>query len=232
MNILVFGPDRLMPRIRDQKVGASWDLFRAKSAEEIWDFFGTHEFQAAVMGVCSNDPEALQCIRLAKEVLRVPVVIALASAHEAATFGGHLPVGADVVLIDCGEDRLTKLQCDALVRFANQVAVEDISSGDVTFHMSRNTFSVKGQDIHLPRKQHQLLELLFLKQGRTVTTEMVFNQLYGWEKPPSSKIVDVFICQIRRKLREAGSERNCIQTIWGQGYSLGKNVPELIKKAA
>ena len=218
MNVLFFGSDRLLSRVRSQTQGQSWELTEVSGPEEVEDLKGTHEFHAAVIGVCPNNKQALQSIKASKHALKVPVVIALTPMKHASEFARCLPEGADVVLADCSDDRFLKSQCDALVRLANEVAAEDIVSNDVTFHTSRDAFSVRGQYVRFPRKQHKLLELLFLKSGRTVTTDMVLNHLYGWEEPPNSKIVDVFVCQIRRRLREAGSQECCIQTVWGQGY--------------
>ena len=99
----------------------------------------------------------------------------------------------DIVLPDCGNDRVTKLSCDTILRLANGVPTESITCGNVRFDLAENRFSVKGEAIHLPRKKHKLLERLFLKQGRTVSKEMMFDHLYGWDEPPEAKIIDVFV---------------------------------------
>ncbi|WP_299734026.1 winged helix-turn-helix domain-containing protein [uncultured Tateyamaria sp.] len=218
MKILFYGSDALLARVRRQVNGQSWDIYRAEDPDHVFDYEDTHSFQAALFGLCENDLAVRAATWNAKNALDIPVAIGLASQDQVMSFSERTQNGLDIVVPECGNDRLTKHQCDAILRFANGSPAERISCGGVSFHMADDRFSVNGQSIYLPYKKHKLLELLFLKRGRTVTKEMVFNHLYGWEEPPEAKIVDVFICQIRRALREAGLKEECIQTVWGQGY--------------
>ena len=218
MNILFYGSDELLARVRRQVTGKSWDIHRAEDPDHVLDFEDTHSFQAALFGLCEEGQAVRAAVRNAKNTLDIPVAIGLAAQGHVVSFRESSQPGLDIVVPECGNDRLTKQQCDAILRFANGAPSKSVACGGVSFHMSEGRFSVNGQEIHLPQKKHKLLELLFLKRGRTVTKEMVFNHLYGWEEPPEAKIVDVFVCQIRRALREAGLEEECIQTVWGQGY--------------
>ena len=65
-----------------------------------------------------------------------------------------------------------------------------------------------------------MLELLSLRKGTTLTKEMFINHLYGGMDEPELKIIDVFICKLRKKLSRACANENCIETIWGRGYVL------------
>jgi len=66
----------------------------------------------------------------------------------------------------------------------------------------------------------RMLELLALRQGHTITKEMFLNQLYGGIDEPEQKIIDVFICKLRKELAEASGGKNYIETVWGRGYAL------------
>ena len=220
MKILYLGSDELLARLRKQTIGQTWEIHHAKELDHILDFEGTHVFQAALIELYTDECRIRTAAQNVKKVLRVPVVIGLLSQDQAVGFSEKLQQGLDTVVPECGNDRLTKLQCDAILRFANGTPSESILCGGVTFQISEDRFSVSGREIHLPPKNHKLLELLFLKRGRTVTKDMVFNHLYGWDEPPEAKIVDVFVCQIRRILREADLNQDCIQTVWGQGYRI------------
>ncbi len=232
MKILVLGSQRFFDRVQCQTIGQNWELFRAKDSDETKDYVGTHSFQAAIVDLCARDAKLKKAAKVAKSALRIPVVIGLASRHFASNFSTHFVMGTDVVLTDCGEDRLLKLQCDSLLILANGISSKDLVIGDVTFHTSRDAFSVKGKDVHLPVKKHQLLELLFLNHGKIVTKEMIFNHLYGWDEPPGSKIVDVFICHIRKVLCDEGITKDFIQTVRGRGYTLRSyNCPDLLSAA-
>ena len=65
-----------------------------------------------------------------------------------------------------------------------------------------------------------MLELLALRQGSTITKEMFLNHLYGGMDEPEVKIIDVFICKLRKKLANASGGKNYIETVWGRGYFL------------
>ena len=65
-----------------------------------------------------------------------------------------------------------------------------------------------------------MLELLSLRRGTTLTKEMFLNHLYGGMDEPELKIIDVFICKLRKKLANAANGKNYIETVWGRGYVL------------
>ncbi len=56
------------------------------------------------------------------------------------------------------------------------------------------------------------------RAGRCVTKEMILDHCYGGMDEPEQKIVDVFVCKLRKKLRDAGAPSDFIETVWGRGY--------------
>ena len=78
------------------------------------------------------------------------------------------------------------------------------------------TVEVGGQRVHLTGKEYQMLELLSLRKGTTLTKEMFLNHLYGGMDEPELKIIDVFICKLRKKLANASEGRNFIETVGGR----------------
>jgi two-component system cell cycle response regulator CtrA len=79
--------------------------------------------------------------------------------------------------------------------------------------------------VHLTGKEYSILELLVLRKGMVLTKEAFLNHLYGGMDEPEMKIIDVFICKLRKKLAQAG-EGNLIGTVWGRGYMLRDPVTE------
>jgi two-component system cell cycle response regulator CtrA len=77
---------------------------------------------------------------------------------------------------------------------------------------------ISGARVHLTGKEYQMLELLSLRKGTTLTTEMFLNNLYGGMDEPEIKIIDVFICKLRKKHAVASSGKDYIETVWGRGY--------------
>ena len=76
-----------------------------------------------------------------------------------------------------------------------------------------------------------MLEMLALRKGSTLTKEMILSQLYGGMDEPEIKIIDVFICKLRKKLANASGGRNYIETVWGRGYMLNENAAAVQARA-
>ena len=88
------------------------------------------------------------------------------------------------------------------------------------------------QRVHLTGKEYQMLELLSLRKGTTLTKEMFLNHLYGGMDEPELKIIDVFICKLRKKLAAATDGKNYIETVWGRGYVLREPDEEEYRESA
>ena len=114
----------------------------------------------------------------------------------------------------------------AIVRRSKGHAQSVIQTGDLVVRLDTKTVEVNGTRVHLTRKEYQMLELLSLRKGTTLTKEMFLNHLYGGVDEPELKIIDVFVCKLRKKLVGATGGDSYIETIWGRGYMLRDPVPE------
>ena len=108
----------------------------------------------------------------------------------------------------------------AIVRRSKGHAQSAIQTGDLLVSLDTKTVEVNGARVHVTRKEYQMLELLSLRKGTTLTKEMFLNHLYGGMDEPELKIIDVFICKLRKKLANASNGKNYIETVWGHGYVL------------
>ena len=108
----------------------------------------------------------------------------------------------------------------AIVLPSKGTAESVITTGDLKVNLDAKTVEVNNQRVHLTGKEYQMLELLSLRKGTTLTKEMFLNHLYGGMDEPELKIIDVFICKLRKKLASATGGKNYIETVWGRGYVL------------
>jgi two-component system, cell cycle response regulator CtrA len=108
----------------------------------------------------------------------------------------------------------------AIVRRSKSPAQSVIQIGDLVVNLDTKTVEVNGARVHLTGKEYQMLELLSVRKGTTLTKEMFLNHLYGGMDEPALKIFDVFICKLRKKLVSASNGKNYIETVWGRGYAL------------
>ena len=114
----------------------------------------------------------------------------------------------------------------AIIRRSKGHSQSIIKTGDIEVNLDGKTVEVRGNTVHLTGKEYQILELLSLRKGTTLTKEMFLNHLYGGMDEPELKIIDVFICKLRKKLSEATGRENHIETVWGRGYVLRDPKPD------
>jgi two-component system, cell cycle response regulator CtrA len=108
----------------------------------------------------------------------------------------------------------------ALVRRSKGHAQSVISNDDLCINLDTKMVEINGARVHLTGKEYQMLELLALRKGITLNKEMFLSYLYGGMDEPEMKIIDVFVCKLRKKLANASGGKDYIETVWGRGYVL------------
>ena len=139
-------------------------------------------------------------------------------------------IGADDYLVKPFDRRELVARVHAIVRRARGHAQSVIKTGRLTVNLDSRTAEVGGRPLHLTGKEYAILELLSLRKGTTLTKDMFLNHLYGGIDEPEVKIIDVFICKLRKKLNTATDGENYIETVWGRGYVL-RDPPEATGEA-
>ena len=131
-----------------------------------------------------------------------------------------LGVGADDYLTKPFDKRELVARIQAIVRRSKGHPDSIIQTGKLKVNLDAYMLEVNNQPLHLTGKEFGILELLSLRKGTTITKEMFLNHLYGGMDEPEIKIIDVFVCKLRKKLSAATGGDNYIETVWGRGYVL------------
>ena len=161
--------------------------------------------------------EVLRQLRLAR--VETPILILSGMDDTEAKIKGF-GFGADDYLTKPFHREELVARIHAIIRRSKGHSQSVIRTGAVNVNLDAKTVDVDGSAVHLTGKEYQMLELLSLRKGTTLTKEMFLNHLYGGMDEPELKIIDVFICKLRKKLAEATGGQNYIETVWGRGYVL------------
>ena len=166
--------------------------------------------------------EVLRQLRLAR--IETPTLI-LTGADDTESKIKSFGFGADDYLTKPFHREELVARIHAIIRRSKGHSQSVIRTGEVNVNLDAKTVEVGGATVHLTGKEYQMLELLSLRKGTTLTKEMFLNHLYGGMDEPELKIIDVFICKLRKKLAEATGGQNYIETVWGRGYVLREPAP-------
>jgi two-component system cell cycle response regulator CtrA len=120
----------------------------------------------------------------------------------------------------------------AIVRRSKGHAHSVIRTGDLCVDLDTKTVEINGTRVHVTGKEYQMLELLALRKDTTLSKEMFLSHLYGGLEEPEMKIIDVFICKLRKKLAGASGGKDYIETVWGRGYMMREVAEPEVKISA
>ena len=162
--------------------------------------------------------------RLRSGRIDTPILI-LSGLDEADSKVKGFGIGADDYLTKPFDRRELVARAHAIVRRARGHSQSVINTGRLSVNLDSRTAEVDSRPLHLTGKEYTILELLSLRKGTTLTKDMFLNHLYGGIDEPEVKIIDVFICKLRKKLNSATEGENYIETVWGRGYVL-RDPPE------
>ncbi len=161
--------------------------------------------------------DVLKKLRVAK--VGTPILI-LSGQNEIESKVRGLGFGADDYLTKPFHKEELVARINAIVRRSKGHSQSVIRTGKLAVNLDTKTVEVDNQRVHLTGKEYAMLELLSLRKSTTLTKEMFLNHLYGGMDEPELKIIDVFICKLRKKLAAACGGENYIETVWGRGYVL------------
>jgi two-component system, cell cycle response regulator CtrA len=186
--------------------------------EEALEVAKHYEYDAILMDLNLPDMPGLEVLRkLRLNKVSTPVLV-LSGMADMDSKLKCLGAGADDYLIKPANHAELAARMRAVVRRAKGHAQSVIQIGDLAVNLDIKSAEIGGERVPLSCKEYQMLELLALRRGTTLTKETFLNHLYGEMDEPEAKIIDVFVCKLRKKLAAFTQGRNYIETVWGQGY--------------
>ncbi len=203
-------------------------VYKTGLGEEGVDLAKVYDYDVVLLDLNLPDMSGyavLRSLRSAKVHTPILILSGLASIEDKIR---GLGLGADDYLSKPFHKDELIARIHALVRRSKGHADSVIAIGDLIVQLEARTVELYGQKLHLTGKEYQMLELLALRRGSTLTKDMFLNHLYGDLDEPDAKIIDVFICKLRKKLANASGGQDYIETIWGRGYALREPTEQAI----
>ena len=193
-----------------------------------------YDYDIIILDLMLPDMDGYEVLRrLRASKVETPVLI-LSGLTESDKKVKGLGTGADDYLTKpFNKDELIA-RIHAIVRRSKGHSESIIRTGRMAVNLDARTVEAEGKSVHLTGKEYGILELLSLRKGTTLTKDMFLNHLYNGMDEPELKIIDVFVCKLRKKLSTACDGDNYIHTVWGRGYVLRdpEDVDEAPKKPA
>lgn len=192
----------------------------SQSGEEGFEIGKIYEYDAIILDLNLPDINGYELLKKIRESsIRAPILI-LSGMHDIADKVKALGFGADDYVTKPFSKQELVARVKTLIRRAKGHASPVITVGSLVLNIDTKTITAMGEQVSLTSKEYKILELLMLRKGISITKESFINYLYSGLDEPEAKIIDVFMCKIRRKLEESLGEegRSYIATIWGRGY--------------
>jgi two-component system cell cycle response regulator CtrA len=191
----------------------------ASTGEEALELAALYDYDIVILDLMLPDMEGYEVVRrLRGNRVETPVLILSGLSRPQAKVKGF-GMGADDFITKPFDQQELLARIQAIVRRAKGFSQPTLSVGSLTLNLGSREVRVDGRDVHLTGKEYAILELLTLRKGLVLTKEVFLNHLYGGIDEPEAKIIDVFICKLRKKLAQAGAGE-LIGTVWGRGYVL------------
>jgi two-component system cell cycle response regulator CtrA len=201
------------------------NVYSTDLGDEGIDLALTYDYDAIITEIRLDDVADFDVVRSTRaKGCKTPIIVI--SGHSGTDIQAKAyNLGADDFVIKPFHKDILVSKIQAVVRRTRGHAQSIVQTGNLTLNLDSRTCQVAGRPVNLTGKEYQMLEILSLRKGTTITKEMFLNHLYGGLDEPEIKIIDVFICKLRKKLRTANAEgdfsgQHFIETVWGRGYLL------------
>jgi two-component system cell cycle response regulator CtrA len=198
-------------------IGAIVD--QTDTGEEALELVRHYDYDIVVLDLLLPDMEGYEVVRRMRGArLETPVLILSGLARPQAKVKGF-GMGADDYITKPFDKEELVARIQAVIRRSKGYSQPVLKVGGLLLNLDSREVQVEGREVHLTGKEYAILELLVLRRGMVLTKEAFLNHLYGGIDEPEMKIIDVFICKLRKKLAQAGAG-NLIGTVWGRGYMM------------
>jgi len=189
----------------------------AETGAEAMELAKLYDYDAIILDVMLPDIEGYEVVRRLRSARKDSPVLMLSAQNRAQAKIRGLQAGADDYLAKPFDAEELVARVQAIIRRSKGFSHSRVDIQGVTMDLAAREALVQGKPVNLTSKEYAILELLVMRRGAVLSKENFLDHLYGGMDEPDAKIIDVFICKLRKKLAQAGVD-NLIGTVWGRGY--------------
>lgn len=220
MRILLIEDDLTTARgVAKMLSAAAMVVDSADTGEEGLELARLYDYDIILLDLMLPDMEGYEVVRKLRAAKKDTPVLILSGIGKPQAKVKGFGLGADDYIVKPFDAQELIARIQAIVRRSKGYSRSVLSVGSLSLDLGAREVTVDGRPVHLTGKEYAILELLTLRKGIVLTKEAFLNHLYGGMDEPEVKIIDVFICKLRKKLAQAGAE-DLIGTVWGRGYVL------------
>ncbi len=220
MRVLVVDDDPVSTAfVRKALEGQGYVVECTDRGEDALDILKVYEFDALVLDLRLPDLDGGKVLRRLRAIGSTMPVMVVSGIDDRQARIQTLLDGADEYLVKPVDRDELVARLKVLIRRAKGHATSVIRIGRLAVDLASRTVTVEDQPLKVTAKEYGILELLALRRGTTLSKEVFLDHLYGGIDEPEQKIIDVFICKLRKKIQAVGGGPG-IETVWGQGYVL------------
>lgn len=191
-----------------------------------------YDYDIIILDMMLPDIDGFEVLRRFRaNEIKTPILILSGLSGSDSKVRG-LGIGADDYVTKPFNRSELVARIQAIVRRSKGHSESTVKIGKISINLEDRSVEISEKPIHLTSKEYSILELMALRKGSPIKKEMFLNHLYGGIDEPELKIIDVFICKLRKKLMEASGGDNYIQTLWGRGYVMKDPNEDEIKGVA
>lgn len=174
------------------------------------------QYDAIVIGTVEN---AISCVVKLRELNITAAVLCLLDRRCATTTVDLLRAGADDVLVKPIVAAEVRARIEATCRRSRGMVSNAVQVGRMTVYLDGRDPEVGGERLRLSQREHAILGVLATNHRRVVSKEHIYDEVYGLSgADPLDKVIDVYICKLRKKIAQVTDGGRYIETVYGRGY--------------
>jgi two-component system, cell cycle response regulator CtrA len=229
MRALVVEDDPVSAKLIENSLRSENIVFElAACGEDGIELAKLYDFDIIVLDLTLPDIDGYEVVRRLRTARVETPVLILSGRSDTTDKVKGLMSGADDYLTKPFNKAELVARIQAIVRRSKGHSESIIRTGRMVVNMDARSVEIDGRRVHVTGKEYSILELLSLRKGTTMTKEMFLDHLYGGIDEPELKIIDVFICKLRKKLASVTGGEHYIDTVWGRGYMLKDPEPQMM----